>query len=381
MKEHITENQTNFTFPIGYFPFHKDKHINFQLNRWHSLGYWTKADARRAAACIQGVSDWKRDELIALAEQMDAESRKLAAAFVYRSIEFFIHPNDPEKIAFYNQFHDRFYMAVQDEQMEQSSIPYQDGSLPALRLSPENSKGTIIVHGGLDSFMEELFSAACYIVNAGYEVILFEGPGQGAAQRKSNLRMTHKWELPTSVVLDYFNLTNVTLVGISLGGYLALRAAAFDERIARVVAYDVAPYDLHGSGLQGSLYRFFIRQPAVYNWIAHTAMRWSVQSDLLISQWMYITGANTPADWNEQLQNFSVSDVALQIHQDVLLLAGAEDHMVPLKEYHNNVNGLINARSVTGRIFTAEEHAQNHCQVGNLALALDVILDWIGQKT
>ncbi|GAG48212.1 unnamed protein product, partial [marine sediment metagenome] len=73
MKEHITENQTNFAFPIGYFPFHKDKHINFQLNRWHSLGYWTKADARRAAACIQGVSDWKRDELLALAEQMDAE--------------------------------------------------------------------------------------------------------------------------------------------------------------------------------------------------------------------------------------------------------------------------------------------------------------------
>ena len=160
MKEHMTENQTNFTFPIGYFPFHKDKHINFHLNSWYSLGYWTKADARRAAACIQGISDWKRDELIALAEQMDAEDHKLAAAFVYRSIEFFTHPNDPEKIIFYNQFHDRFYMAVQDEQMEQSSIPYKDGSLPALSFSPENSKGTIIGHGGLDSIMEEFFSAA-----------------------------------------------------------------------------------------------------------------------------------------------------------------------------------------------------------------------------
>jgi hypothetical protein len=42
---------------------------------------------------------------------------------------------------------------------------------------------------------------------------------------------------------------------------------------------------------------------------------------------------------------------------------------------------LTNARSLTGRIFTAEEQAQNHCQVGNLKLALDVILHWIGEKS
>ena len=93
-------------------------------------------------------------------------------------------------------------MAVQDKKMERSSIPFQNGSLPALRFSPENRKGIIIIHGGLDSFMEEFFSVACYIVNAGYEVILFEGPGQGVALRKSNLHMTHEWEKPTSAALD-----------------------------------------------------------------------------------------------------------------------------------------------------------------------------------
>ncbi|MFC1976171.1 alpha/beta hydrolase, partial [Chloroflexota bacterium] len=307
--------------------------------------------------------------------------RKLAAAFVYRSIEFFTHPNDPDKIVWYDQFYDRFYKAIQDEQMERSSIPFQNGSLPALRFLPENSKGTIVIHGGLDSFMEEIFSFASYIVNAGYEVILFEGPGQGAAHRKSNLHMTHEWEKPTSAVLDYFEITDVTLVGISMGGYLAPRAAAFDERIARVVAFGVTPYDLHGSGLQGALYKFFLKNPSLYNWIANTAMRWSVQADQLINQWMYITDASTPAEWNGLLQHYSVSDIAPQIHQDVLLLAGAEDHMIPLEEYHKTMNGLTNARSVTGRIFTAEDHAQNHCQVGNIKLALDVILQWVNEKT
>jgi len=381
MNENITTRQTNFIFPIGYHSFHKNKHMNFHLNSWHSLGYWTKIDAEQVAACIHGLSNWRRNDLITLAEQMISEGRNLAAAFVYRSIEFFIHPNDSDKIAWYDQFFNHFYMAVQNEQMERRLIPYQNGHLPALRFSPENSKGTIIIHGGLDSFMEEFFSVACTIVNAGYEVILFEGPGQGAALRKSNLHMTHEWEKPTSAVLDYFKLTDVTLVGISLGGFLALRAAAFDERITRVVAFDVSAYDLHGSGLQGALYQLFLRNPSLYNWVAKTAMRFSVENDQLISQWMYVTGSSTPAAWNERLQYYSVIDVASHIRQDVLLLAGAEDHMIPIREYHKNMNGLTNARSLTGRIFTAQEHAQNHCQVGNVKLALDVILHWINEKT
>ncbi|NIV40361.1 MAG: hypothetical protein GWN58_66460 [Anaerolineae bacterium] len=42
---------------------------------------------------------------------------------------------------------------------------------------------------------------------------------------------------------------------------------------------------------------------------------------------------------------------------------------------------MTSARSLTGRIFTAGDHAQNHCQIGNLKLALDVILDWMGEKS
>ncbi len=51
--------------------------------------------------------------------------------------------------------------------------------------------------------------------------------------------MTHEWEKPVNTVLDYFKLNEVTLIGISLGGYLALRAAAYEKRIKKVIAYDV----------------------------------------------------------------------------------------------------------------------------------------------
>lgn len=378
MSRDLTD-QNSPGFPVGYHRFNRDKHMNFQLNRWYSLGFWTKGEAQQAGEAIQRLSDWKPG-LVKLAEVMIDDGRHLAAAFAYRAAEFFTHPSDKDKILLYDQFHDQFYETIQDELMERCSVPFEGGSLPALRFRPEQSLGTVVVNGGLDSFKEEFYLAARYLVAAGHDLILFDGPGQGAALRRSKLYMTHEWEKPTVAVLDYFDLDDVTLVGISMGGYLAPRAAAFDQRIARVVAFDVFHFDQHGGGLQRAIYRLFVRYPALYNWVAGIAMARSVSANHVISQWMYITGVSTPADWNELIEYYSLSDVAEQVRQDVLLMAGAEDHMIPLREYHRNLNGLTNARSVTGRIFTRDEQAQNHCQIGNLRLALDVILEWIADK-
>jgi pimeloyl-ACP methyl ester carboxylesterase len=376
MNEHNLHPQETFSFPVGYHTFHKNKDINFQLNRFYSFGYWTKADAEEAGNLIHEIGNWK-PVLTGLADRHKAEDRPMAAAFSYRAAEFYTLPSDPDKMRLYDQFIELFYASILEKNLERFSIPFQDGALPALRLSPENSKGTIVVHGGFDSFMEELFTLVQYLANAGFEVIIFEGPGQGAAIRKHNLTFTHKWEHVVSSMLDYFELTDVNLIGISLGGYLALRAAAFEKRISKVVCFDISVYDQHGHGLQGAIYRFFLRNPSVYNWIAKKSMSKNLATEWLISHGMYINGVDTPLEWMASLENFSVSDIASKVCQDVLLLAGTEDHMVPFKEYEKNHQGLTSARSVAGRVFTTDEHAQNHCQVGNVKLALDVILDWI----
>ena len=137
-----TKNATpsSFTFPVGYFPFSSDKNMNFQLNRWHSLGYWRQADAELAGSRIQGLGDWKR-ELVALAGEMEAEDRQLAAAITYRAAEFYTHPSDPDKIPLYNQFYERFYQAVQDEQMLRFSIPYGRGAACAALYAVGQQRG------------------------------------------------------------------------------------------------------------------------------------------------------------------------------------------------------------------------------------------------
>lgn len=368
-----------FDFPVGYHSFTEDRDMNYQLNRWHSMGYWSAEDTRQTGKSISDRSDWK-DACLAMGERLQEQDLSLAAAFAYRAAEFLTHPHDPDKIPLYDEFHRRFYAAVLDKRLESFDIPYQGRSIPALRIRPIDSKGTIVCHGGLDSFMEEFYSTIDYFVAHGYEVIVFDGPGQGAALRRSGLTITHEWERPVTAVLDYFQLDDVTLIGVSLGGYLALRAAAFDDRITRVIPFDIFIYDQHGRGLQGIVYRLFLRFPGLYNWVARTAMKRSVAADHVVNQWMFITGVSTPAEWNALVEHYSVSDIAHLVRQDVLLLAGAEDHMVPIREYQKNVDGLLNARSVSGRIFTAEEHAQNHCQMGNLRLALDTMLEWIDGK-
>nr|WP_220084754.1 alpha/beta fold hydrolase [Paenibacillus dendritiformis] len=76
------------------------------------------------------------------------------------------------------------------------------------------------------------------LVKSGYTIYLFEGPGQGETLKKG-LTFEPYWEKPVSAILDYFKLEDVCLLGVSWGGYLALRAAAFERRIAKAVAYDV----------------------------------------------------------------------------------------------------------------------------------------------
>lgn len=60
-------------------------------------------------------------------------------------------------------------------------------------------------------------------------------------------------------------------------------------------------------------------------------------------------------------------------------MAGSEDHYVPIKQWHDQIRTLNNARSITARLFTRSESAQNHCQVGNYGLALRTIVNWLDE--
>ena len=61
----------------------------------------------------------------------------------------------------------------------------------------------------------------------------------------------------------------------------------------------------------------------------------------------------------------------------MLLTAGTDDHIVPLEQFFDQARTLTNARSVTMRLFTEYEGCASHCQVGNKALLLAVLRNWL----
>lgn len=372
--------KTEFKFPVGYHAFHKDQLFNYQLNRWYSWGYARFEDMEKVGHMINNVEDWK-NEMIKLAEKAHKDDRLINAAFYYRAAEFYTFSDDPLKEVLYDKFSHLFYNLFKDEGLERFVVPYQDGSLPAIKLSPDGeNKGTILLHGGFDSYIEEFYSWMRYFTNQGYEVIGFEGPGQGAALKKYGIPLDIEWEKPTGAVLDYFNLDEVTLLGISMGGWFGLRVAAFEPRIKRVIAQGYAiDYFKVPNILAQWMMAFFVKFfPDYINKMTLKTIKKGNMEMWTTSNLMYITSKKVPIEAMEIAFQMNEENIHSEmVKQDVLILSGKEDHFIGVKLHQKQVDALINAKSVTDRVFTKEDQAQNHCQVGNTELALETMLKWM----
>lgn len=372
---------TNFTFPVGYHDFHKKKGYNFQFNRYYSWGYARYIDMVEVASRINSFSDWSV-EWLKLAQQAEREYRLVNAAYYYRAAEFYLLPEDPDKTKVYNKFVSIIRDIMKADGFEFIEVPYKNVYLPCLRLKANcnNSKGTIVMHGGFDSFKEEFYSTMKYFSDKGYEVIVFEGPGQGEARKKYELAFDYQWEKPTTAVLDYFKANDVTLVGISFGGYLCFRAAAFESRIKRVIASSIAyDYPDFNPKIIQPLIKLYINK---FRGFANRAflkdLKKGDQKSWWMSNFMYMTKKEQPIDVIHVMAGLTADKLYCdRITQDILILTGRDDHYVPFKMHKKQVDALANAKSVTDKVFYEDTYASNHCQVGNMELNLNTMIDWI----
>jgi len=182
------ENQNMFSFPIGYHRFHKKQLYNFQLNRWHSLGYLSYDDLKIAGEKIRKFDDWKPVMLEQANNKLDT-GKNIEAAFFYRAAEFYTLYGQEDKELLYDKFIDLFYSNVPLEGVHVEKVSYNESFLHVLRMPNKSGikKGTILIHIGFDSFIEEFYSVAWYFTIKGYDVIAFDGPGQGKTIKKFNI--------------------------------------------------------------------------------------------------------------------------------------------------------------------------------------------------
>lgn len=184
--------ESALSFTIGYHAFHPDKSMNYQLNRFSDGTPASVAELSGAALRITDYADYTR-ELRILSDAAYADGRTLAGALYLRSAEFYMLPDDPRKtsarLRFIESMREVFGVVAADKER----IPYGDDHLGAYRITPHEPIGTMVLFGGFDSYMEELFATQAYFVDAGYDVVIFEGPGQGSTLEESSLPMTADW--------------------------------------------------------------------------------------------------------------------------------------------------------------------------------------------
>ncbi len=367
-------------FPIGIQQFNKNKIINFELNRWFAFGLARLEDLVEASKSIKTIEQNKAT-FWALAKKAGEEKRLINAAIYYRAAEFYIPREDPDKALLYDKFIECFYQAFKNLNIQRHKIPFQNSFLHALHLMPRSKdpKGIIVIHGGFDSLIEEFIYILEYFRNLDYEVVAFEGPGQGYTLRKYDLPLDQDWEKPTAAALDHFKVENATLMGISLGGYWCLRAAAFEPRIKQVIAFGLV-YDLMAvpnKFLRG-VSEWFLAEPNRMEKSIKLKMKLNQNHRWITNQWMYITKAESVGEVPGHMLAMNQEHMHPEkITQDVLLLTGEDDEFFPVKLIDKQKTNLKNAHSVTTRIFTRAENAASHCQVGNVGLALKTMSDWL----
>lgn len=170
-------------FRKGTYQFNSDPNFNFQLNRVVMWGNGDPDEIRKVSQRISDSAGWVK-ALTDLAEAAEKAGNTERQISYLRMSEFFMYDSDPAKLETYQRAKELFYAyyasAMEERGLLRTQVPYPGGSLPVLSAKARGScRGHILLHGGNDSYIEEFFDALCYLQDRGYDVFLFEGPGQG----------------------------------------------------------------------------------------------------------------------------------------------------------------------------------------------------------
>ena len=317
----------------------------------------------------------------------------MRASNYYRTAADFLLENpatDPEMTLLSAGQHDTFAAAADlfETPVQDVSIPYEDTTLPAYLFLVDDSgaaRPTIIYNSGYDSTREEsYFAIAAAALRRGYNVLAFDGPGQGAVLREQKLVMRPDWEAVITPVVDYaltrgeIAAENIVLFGYSLGGYLVARAAAFEHRVAALILDD-GIHDFHAA-FAGSM------PPFIQSWIEEgrddvaipvLTMLSSISTTVLwgLRYGMWVFGADSFADLIRIAKDYTLDGIAHQIVTPTLIMDAENDHY--LKGQPQLVEKALTSASTTVVTLTDAEGAGEHTHAGALGRAHQTMFDWL----
>jgi pimeloyl-ACP methyl ester carboxylesterase len=167
----------------------------------------------------------------------------------------------------------------------------------------------VVLIPGLDSTKEEFFGWENVFLARGMATLSLDGPGQG--ETGFALRIRPDYEVAVAAILDALesrddlDLRRVAAVGVSMGGYYAPRAGAFEPRL-KAVAGVSGPYDM-GANWDGL-------PPLTRATLAHH------------------TGAADDDEARAKAHELSLDGVLGRLTQPALIVTGRLDRLIPWQD-------------------------------------------------
>ncbi|HZP76839.1 MAG TPA: alpha/beta fold hydrolase [Pseudolabrys sp.] len=216
--------------------------ITSALGHWDE---WCAAWAKRA-----GLHEAMGREALAKGQHVSAAEHLTRAGVYYHFGKFlFVHDLPQMRDAHRKAVEcRRLALPHLDPPGERVEIPYEGKHLAATLRRPRGAARppVVIMAMGLDSAKEEMDSCERTFLDRGMATLCFDGPGQGEAEYDFGIR--GDYEVVVTAVVDWLqsrrdlDLDRIGLWGVSLGGYYAPRAAAFEKRIKACISLS-GPYD------------------------------------------------------------------------------------------------------------------------------------------
>ena len=233
--------------------------ITNSLEHWDD---WCNAWARRAAAHEQmGREALDAGNTISAAQHLET------AGVVYHFAKF-VFVNDMELL---RATHEKavecrnLALPYLDPPGERVRIPYENGHLYGILRKPNGSEHCplVIMCMGMDSAKEEMSTNEAHFHKRGIATLTFDGPGQGEGEY--DFAICPEYENPVGAVLDYLetrddlDLDRIGSWGVSVGGYYAPRATAYQKRLKACISVS-GPFEYYSLFERSGTNDVFIRR-------------------------------------------------------------------------------------------------------------------------
>lgn len=322
------------------------------------------------------------------------------AAAYYRAADFYIHgnPADPRIQTLWDSQLSDFDAALHLLPVpgERYTIKGDGFDIPIIfyksNVANDTKVPTIVAGSGYDGTQEDIYHGiGKEIVDRGYNLVTYEGPGQPTVRRQQNIGFIPDWWNVVTPVVDYLttrpdvDTDRLALLGLSFGGTLAPRAASKEHRFSAVLAID-GLWSLQQTienALPAALVQLFTTGNATAFDTTMDALRVSpkVPTELrwLIDQGTWSFNTTSPYDWFNRLGQINLDGILEDIDVPIFIGSGQNDNSTA-----GQPQIVVDELKKLGKDYTYHQFKTNigageHCQVGAEAQLAQVTMDWLAQ--